>query len=82
MYEAAIRIDPDCHDAHWERGVLLERRGQIDEALAAWRQSGLSRDVRHHSLYLAAALKSPRSTNENLLAAHQEWAINHTARRL
>ena len=79
MYEAAIRLRPDFSDAHWERGALLEQRGQIDEALDAWRRSDLTRDRRRHSLYLAAALKSPRSTNESLLAAHVEWARPHTA---
>ena len=80
MYEAAIGLSPQCLDAHWERGVLLERRGQIDEALDAWRRSDLSRDAGRHSLYLAAALKSPRSTNQSLLAAQQEWARYHAQR--
>jgi tetratricopeptide (TPR) repeat protein len=79
MFAAAIVLAPDCLDAHWERGVLLERRGQIDEALEAWRQSDLSRNARRHSLYVAAALKSPRSTNDSLLRAQQEWARQHAA---
>jgi GT2 family glycosyltransferase len=80
MYDTAIGLAPDFLDAHWERGVLLERRGQIDEALEAWRRSDLSRDAGRHSLYLAAALKSPRSTNQSLLIAQQEWARHHAAR--
>jgi tetratricopeptide (TPR) repeat protein len=80
MYDTAIRLDPECLDAHWQRGVLLERRGQVDEALEAWRRSDLTRHAGHHSLYLAAAMKSPRSTNESLLAAHREWTRHHTAR--
>ncbi|MEP7305690.1 MAG: glycosyltransferase [Acidobacteriota bacterium] len=80
MYEAAIRLAPELLDVHWERGVLLERRGQIDEALESWRASDLRRDARRHSLYLAAALKSPGSTNESLLVLQQEWASYHTPR--
>jgi hypothetical protein len=80
MYRAALQIDPGFLDAHWERGLLMERRGQIDEALEAWRLSDVTRDKRRHSLYVAAALKSPRSTNESLLEAHREWARHHTGR--
>jgi len=80
MYDTAIGLATDCLDAHWERGVLLERRGLIDEALEAWRRSDLSRDAARHSLYLAAALKSPRSTNQSLLLTQQEWARHHAAR--
>ena len=79
LYDASIAIDPEFRDAHWQRGVLLERRGQIDEALEAWRRSDVTRDPYRHSLYLAAALKSPRSTNESLLADHREWARHHTS---
>ena len=81
MYEAALQIEPGFLDAHWERGVLLERRGQIDEALDAWRLSDVTRDARRHSLYVAAALKSPLSTNDSLLAAQRDWAHHHTGRR-
>jgi|SRR5579862_6099299 len=77
VYELLARDHPDCADAHWERGVLLEARGQIDEAMAAWRLSGLSGHVGRHSLYVAVALKSPRSTNETLLTLQQEWARAH-----
>lgn len=77
LYTAAVQLEPDFLEAHWERGVLLERRGQIDEALEAWRRSDPSRDARRHSLYVAAALKSPRSTNESLLLAQQDWAQHH-----
>ena len=80
-YEQTLALDPQLLDAHWERGVLLERRGLIDEALEAWRKSGLARDAGRHSLYLAAALKSPRSTNESLLAIQQEWARAHAHRQ-
>lgn len=80
MYDSAIGLAPGFLEAHWERGVLLERRGQIDDALEAWRRSDLSRDAGRHSLSLAAALKSPRSTNESLLATQQEWARHHAAR--
>jgi tetratricopeptide (TPR) repeat protein len=81
MYAATVRQAPDFLEAHWERGVLLERRGQIDEALEAWRRSDLSRHAGRHALYLAAALKSPRSTNESLLLAQQQWARQHVAPR-
>ena len=80
MYAAALALAPDFLEAHWERGVLLERRGQIDEALDAWRSSDLSRDARRHSLSLAAALKSPRSTNQSLLDTQLEWARHHVSR--
>ena len=33
MYDTAIELDPEFLDAHWQRGVLLERRGQVDDAL-------------------------------------------------
>jgi tetratricopeptide (TPR) repeat protein len=82
MYDTAIRLDPGFLDAHWHRGVLLERRGQIDAALEAWRRSDLTRHAGHHSLYLAASMKSPHSTNESLLAAHREWARHHAPPRL
>ena len=80
MYDAAIGLAPDCLEAHWERGLLLERRGQIDEALEAWRHSDVTRDPRRHSLYLVACLKSPRSTNRSLFVAHREWARHHAVR--
>lgn len=76
-YEGITRLAPDCHEAHWERGQLLERRGEIDLALEAWRQSDLTRDPHRHSLALVAALKSPSSTNQSLLGAHREWARYH-----
>jgi tetratricopeptide (TPR) repeat protein len=78
MYDEAIAIDPGFLDAHWHRGLLLERRGQIDEALEAWRRSDVTRDAYRHSIYLATALKSMHSTNESLLADHREWARHHT----
>ena len=78
MYDTAIALDPEFIDAHWHRGVLLERRGQIDEALEAWRRSDITRDAYRHSIYLATTLKSTRSTNESLLAEHREWARHHT----
>ena len=81
LYTAAVRLAPDFLEAHWKRGVLLERRGQIDEALEAWRWSDLSRDASRHSLYLAAALKSPRSTNESLLLGQRQWAEQHAVPR-
>jgi tetratricopeptide (TPR) repeat protein len=77
MYDSAIALAPDLHDAHWERGVLLEARGRIEEALEAWRHVDLEHDPRRHSLALVASLKSPRSTNSSLLAAHREWARHH-----
>lgn len=77
LYETAIELDPDCLEAHWERGVLFERRGQIDEAIEAWRRSDLTRNAHRHSLYLAAILKSPRSTNESLFEDHRAWARHH-----
>ena len=77
MYEAAIALDPEHRDAHWERGVLLERRGLIDETVEAWRRAEVTRDAYRHSRYLAAVLKSPRATNETLLEAHREWARHH-----
>ena len=77
MHDEALRLDPGFVESHWERGVLLERRGQVDEALAAWRRSGVTRDPYRHSLYLALALKSPRASNESLLRDHQEWARHH-----
>ena len=80
-YDAIIKVSSDCLDAHWERGVVLEARGEIDEAMEAWRLSGLTRNITHHSLYMAAALKSPRSTNESLLALQQEWALAHARPR-
>jgi tetratricopeptide (TPR) repeat protein len=80
MYAAAVRQAPDFLEAHWARGVLFESRGQIDEALDAWRRSDLSRNARRHSLYVAAALKSPRSTNESLLLDQQDWARHHAPR--
>ena len=81
MYDAAVNLAPDFLEAHWKRGVLLERRGQIDEALEAWRLSDLSRNASRHSLYLAAALKSPRSTNESLLLGQRQWAEWHLVPR-
>lgn len=77
VYELIARDHADCADAHWERGVLLEARGQIDEAMAAWRLSGLNANPGRHSLYVAVALKSQRSTNESLLTLQQEWAAAH-----
>jgi len=80
MYDAAIGLAPDFLEAHWERGVLLERRGQIDEALEAWRRSDLSRDASRHSLWVQAALKSPRATNQSLLVGQRDWTRQHLAR--
>jgi predicted O-linked N-acetylglucosamine transferase (SPINDLY family) len=77
MYDAALALEPAFANAHWERGVLLERRGQVDEALESWRRGRVFGDAHRHSLYLVALLKSPRSTNESLLAAHREWARYH-----
>jgi glycosyltransferase involved in cell wall biosynthesis len=77
MYDEAVALDPGHLEAHWERGVLLERRGQIDEAIEAWRQSDVTRSAHRHSLLLAAILKSPRATNESVLEAHREWARHH-----
>jgi len=81
MYDTAIGLAPDFLEAHWERGVLLERRGQIDEALEAWRRSDLSRDASRHSLWLQTALKSPGATNQSLLGPQLEWARHHTGGR-
>ena len=77
VYDDVTRLSPDCHQAHWERGQILERRGEIDLALDAWRQSDLPRDPHRHSLALVAAIKSPSSTNQRLLDAHKEWARHH-----
>ena len=77
MYRVAVRIDPDFREAYWELGALLEQRGHIDEALEAWRRSDVTRDAYRHSLFLAAALKSPTATNETLLAMHLEWSRHH-----
>ena len=77
MYGEALRLDPASRDANWEHGVLLERRGQIDEALEAWRRSGMTTDAYRHSTYLVAALKSPSSTNQSLLDEHLAWARLH-----
>lgn len=79
-FEAAIAADPTLVDAHWHRGVILERRGLIDEALAAWRHAGIERNVDRHSLYLNATLKSPTFTNRSLFAAHREWVRRHVRR--
>jgi tetratricopeptide (TPR) repeat protein len=81
MHDEAIRVDPAFLESHWERGALLKRRGQVDEALEAWRRSDVTRNAFRHSLYLALALKSPRSTNESLLDDHREWARHHATPR-
>ena len=77
VYERLERLSPECLDAHWERGQLLERRGEIDRALDAWGQSDVARDPIRHSLALVAAIKSPLSTNQSLLDAHKAWARDH-----
>jgi predicted O-linked N-acetylglucosamine transferase (SPINDLY family) len=77
MYEVVTRLAPDCHEAHWERGLILERRGEADLAVEAWRRSEVARDPHRHSLALVAAIKSPSSTNQDLFDAHTAWARHH-----
>ena len=80
MLDWAVSIDPGCRDAYWERGVLLEARGEIDDALAAWRASDVFRDPDRHSRYLVASIKSDAVTNQSLLDAHRDWAERHAIR--
>ncbi|MEP7305708.1 MAG: hypothetical protein ABJA98_09335 [Acidobacteriota bacterium] len=54
----------------------LEKRGQIDDALACWRLAfdrGYS-TARFHSMALDAWLKRPDATADELLHAHSVWA--------
>jgi predicted O-linked N-acetylglucosamine transferase (SPINDLY family) len=77
LFDAAAGLAPALHEAHWQRGRLLEERGRIDDALAAWAASGASSHPQRHSDMLVAALKSPSATNASLLRAHRAWAQAH-----
>ena len=77
LFTHALDLDPTHEEARWERGLLLEQRGEIDGAIADWAHAGLDRDARRHSTYLVACLKSPRSTNRSLFEAHASWARTH-----
>jgi protein O-GlcNAc transferase len=77
MLDIAIALDPEFREAHWERGLLLERRGQVDDALESWRKAGVFDDPVRHSLYLVATLKSPRATNQSIFDANRDWARRH-----
>lgn len=77
MLDIAIGLDPDFREAHWERGALLERRGEVDAALDAWRKADAFRDPDRHSLCLVATLKSPRATNQSIFLANRDWARRH-----
>jgi predicted O-linked N-acetylglucosamine transferase (SPINDLY family) len=80
MLDIAIDRDPTFREAHWERGLLLERRGDVDAALEAWRKADVFDDPDRHSLYLVATLKSPHATNQSILDANREWARRHARR--
>ena len=80
MLDMAIGLDPAFREAHWQRGLLLEGRGEVDDALTAWRMADVFADPYRHSLYLVAALKSPRATNQSVLAANRDWASRHALR--
>lgn len=80
MLDLAIQLEPSMKEAHWERGLLLERRGEVDEALASWRRADVFDDPVRHALYLVATLKSPRATNQSILETNRDWAQRHALR--
>jgi predicted O-linked N-acetylglucosamine transferase (SPINDLY family) len=77
MLDTAIGLDPTFREAHWTRGLLLEGRGQVDEAMASWRKADVFDDPLRHSLFLVATLKSPHATNTSILATNRDWASRH-----
>ncbi len=62
LYRRAIEIDPGCVDAWLHLGDLQLRRGQEDEAIAAWEKGfSLNPDLTFMTVSRLAALPAPRA---------------------
>ncbi len=62
--ETALELDPDYVTSWWAQGLILERQGQIDEALNVYRR--MAERYPSHAFVLAAASAENHRENEAL----------------
>ncbi|MBL8826718.1 MAG: tetratricopeptide repeat protein [Planctomycetaceae bacterium] len=68
LYEAAVRLQPDYHEAHTNLGVLLKQTGRLDESVTAYQAA-----LRLNPTFVEAL--------SNLAVAYQDLGLLADARR-